>query len=185
MPKLETATLGGGCFWCLEAVYRQMDGVLGVESGYTGGHVPNPAYREVCTGETGHVEVVRVTFDPEVTSYREILDVFFALHDPTSKDRQGDDKGPQYRSVIFCHSNEQRETAEQTIRELDASGMWKTPIVTEVRPAAAFYEAEDYHQEYFLKNPEQPYCAYVIAPKVAKFHEKFAGKVKRRRSGAA
>jgi peptide-methionine (S)-S-oxide reductase len=179
MPKEETATLGGGCFWCLEAVYRQMEGVFSVESGYMGGSAPNPSYRDVCTGETGHVEVVQVRFDPEVTPYGEILAVFFAIHDPTSRDRQGDDAGPQYRSAIFTHSDQQREIAERTIREIDAAGAWEKPIVTEVRPAAVFYRAEDYHQEYFANHPEQPYCAVVVAPKVVKFRQKFAGKLAR------
>jgi peptide-methionine (S)-S-oxide reductase len=174
----ETATLGGGCFWCLEAVYDEMDGVVSVESGYMGGHVDNPSYRAVCTGTTGHVEVVQVTFDPAVTAFREILEVFFAMHDPTSLDRQGNDAGPQYRSVIFYHSEEQRATAEATIRELDAEEIWPGPIVTEVRQATQFYIAEDYHQEYFRNNPSQPYCAYLVAPKVAKFRQKFAKKLR-------
>ncbi len=175
----EIATLGGGCFWCLEAVYQEMAGVTSVVSGYMGGHVENPSYREVCTGTTGHVEVAQITFDPAVTSYREILEVFFAIHDPTSRDRQGNDAGSQYRSAIFYHSEEQRRTAEEAIRELDAEGGYGRPIVTEVRPAATFYRAEDYHQEYFRNNPRQPYCAYVVAPKVEKFREKFGGKRKR------
>jgi peptide-methionine (S)-S-oxide reductase len=174
----ETATLGGGCFWCLEAVYDEMDGVVSVESGYMGGHVDNPSYRAVCTGTTGHVEVVQVTFDPAVTTFREILEVFFAMHDPTSLDRQGNDAGPQYRSVVFYHSEEQRATAEATIRELDAEGIWHSPIVTEVRAATKFYIAEDYHQEYFRNNPSQPYCAYLVAPKVAKFRQKFTRKLR-------
>jgi peptide-methionine (S)-S-oxide reductase len=178
MPKEETATLGGGCFWCLEAVYRQMEGVFSVESGYMGGSAPNPTYRDVCTGETGHVEVVQVRFDPEVTPYGEILHAFFAIHDPTTRDRQGNDVGTQYRSAIFTHSEEQREVAERTIRELDGSGTWDKPIVTEVRPAAAFYRAEDYHQDYFASHAEQPYCAFVIAPKVVKFRQKFAAKLR-------
>src|SRR5437764_600377 len=155
----EIATLGGGCFWCLEAVYDEMQGVLSVESGYMGGVLPNPDYRSVCTGSTGHVEVVQVTFDPAVTSYREILEVFFAIHDPTSMDRQGNDSGTQYRSAIFTHSDEQRRIAQEIIAELD--GELSRPIVTEVRPAEKFYVAEDYHQEYFRNNPSQPYCAYV------------------------
>ena len=174
----ETATLGGGCFWCLEAVYDEMDGVVSVESGYMGGHVDNPSYRAVCTGTTGHVEVVQVTFDPSVTAFREILEVFFAIHDPMSMDRQGNDAGPQYRSVIFYHSDEQRATAEETIRELNAEEIFPGPIVTEVRAATKFYIAEDYHQEYFRNNPSQPYCAYLVAPKVAKFRQKFAKKLR-------
>ena len=173
----EIATLGGGCFWCLEAVYDSMEGVTSVESGYMGGHLANPDYRAVCTGTTGHVEIVQITFDPDITSYREILEVFFAIHDPTSRDRQGNDSGPQYRSVIFYHSDSQRETAGQLIAELDAQGLWRNPIVTEVRPAATFYEAEDYHQDYFRNNPQQPYCAFVVSPKLKKFRERFAAKV--------
>ncbi len=179
MATQETATLGGGCFWCLEAVYQNMEGVLSVESGYMGGKVPNPDYRAVCTGATGHAEVVQVTFDAEVTSYREILEVFFAIHDPTTRDRQGNDAGTQYRSVIFYHSEAQQSVAEQLIGELAAERVWRDPIVTEVGPAAAFYKAEDYHQEYFRNNPQQPYCTYVVAPKVKKFREKFAAKLRR------
>ena len=173
---METATLGGGCFWCLEAVYDEMEGVSSVESGYMGGHVANPDYHAVCTGKTGHVEVVQVTFDPEVTSYREILEVFFAIHDATSLDRQGNDAGPQYRSAIFTHSDGQREMAQQMIAELDGEGITNRPVVTQVRPAGTFYEAEAYHQEYFKNNPDQGYCAFVVAPKLKKFREKFAEK---------
>jgi len=176
--RREVATLGGGCFWCLEAVYQEMRGVVSVESGYMGGDLPNPTYREVCAGTTGHVEVARITFDPGVTSYREVLEVFFTIHDPTSRDRQGNDAGPQYRSAVFYHDEQQRAAAEEAIRELNAAGIWPAPIVTEVRPAAVFYKAEDYHQEYFRNNPNQPYCAFVVAPKVRKFREKFAGKRK-------
>ena len=179
MANEETATLGGGCFWCLEAVYKEMEGVGSVESGYMGGHLADPDYQAVCTGKTGHVEVVQVTFDPEVTTYREILEVFFAMHDPTSRDRQGNDSGPQYRSVIFYYDDQQQQTAEQLIGQLDSEGIWRTPIVTEVRPAATFYKAEDYHQEYFRNNPQQPYCALVVAPKLQKFREKFAAKARR------
>ena len=172
----ELATLGGGCFWCLEAVYEEMGGVFSVRSGYMGGHVENPGYRAVCTGKTGHVEVVEVRFDPEIVTYRDILEVFFAIHDPTSLDRQGNDAGPQYRSVIFYHSQEQRSVAEETIRQLNDEGIWDAPIVTEVRPAGPFYRAEDYHQDYFRNHPAQPYCAFVVAPKVRKFREKFAAR---------
>jgi peptide-methionine (S)-S-oxide reductase len=179
MAQQEIATLGGGCFWCLEAVYDEMQGVLSVESGYMGGHVPNPTYKAVCTGTSGHIEVVQVTFDPAVTSYREILEVFFAMHDPTSRDRQGNDSGPQYRSAIFYHSDEQRATAEAVIRDLDAQHIWSRPIVTELRPAAEFYIAENYHQEYFRNNPAAPYCSFVVAPKVAKFRQKFTAKLRR------
>jgi peptide-methionine (S)-S-oxide reductase len=178
MTTQETATLGGGCFWCLEAVYDDMQGVLSVESGYMGGHVANPSYQAVCTGKTGHVEVVQVTFDPQVTSYREILEVFFAIHDPTTRDRQGNDAGPQYRSVIFYHDEKQRSEAQSLMAELDGERHWPGPIVTEVRPAAEFYVAEDYHQEYFRNNSQQPYCSYVVAPKLRKFREKFAAKMR-------
>jgi peptide-methionine (S)-S-oxide reductase len=183
MGSREIATLGGGCFWCLEAVYDQMEGVLSVESGYMGGHLENPDYQAVCTGTTGHAEVVQVTFDPAAITYRDILEVFFAIHDPTTRDRQGNDAGPQYRSVIFYHDEAQRAVADETIRELHAQAIWPAPIVTEVRPAATFYRAEDYHQEYFQNNPRQPYCAYVVAPKVQKFRKKFASKVRPGDSG--
>jgi peptide-methionine (S)-S-oxide reductase len=169
MANSEIATLGGGCFWCLEAVYQQMDGVLSVASGYMGGHVKDPSYKDVCTGRTGHIEVVQVTFDPEVASYRDVLEVFFAIHDPTSRDRQGNDSGPQYRSAIFYHSEEQRKIAEEFL---------KPPIVTELRPAETFYRAEDYHQDYYLNNSEQPYCMFVVSPKVQKFRKKFADKLR-------
>lgn len=172
----EIATLGGGCFWCLEAVYDEMDGVISVESGYMGGQKPNPSYKDVCTGRTGHVEVVQIAFDPSKASYRDILEVFFTIHDPTTRDRQGADIGSQYRSAIFYHSDEQRDTAEQTIRDLTAEGVFADPIVTEVRPAEPFYRAEDYHQEYFRNNQSQPYCMFVVGPKVAKFREKFQEK---------
>jgi peptide-methionine (S)-S-oxide reductase len=178
MPNQEIATLGGGCFWCLEAVYLEMQGVLKVESGYMGGMVPNPDYHSVCTGRTGHIEIVQVTFDPTVASYRDILEVFFAIHDPTSIDRQGNDSGTQYRSAIFYHNEEQRRLAEEIIVEL--SDDFSLPIVTEVRPAETFYIAEDYHQNYFRNNPQQPYCAYVVSPKVKKFREKFAARMKQR-----
>ncbi|HWC98716.1 MAG TPA: peptide-methionine (S)-S-oxide reductase MsrA [Candidatus Sulfopaludibacter sp.] len=180
MATQEIATLGGGCFWCLEAVYDEMEGVVSVESGYMGGRNPNPSYQAVCTGTTGHVEVVQVTFDSEITTYREILEVFFAIHDPTSLDRQGNDSGTQYRSVIFYHSEAQKAVAEEMIRELNGEGVWRDPIVTEVRAAEPFYVAEDYHQEYFANNPRQPYCSYVVAPKVKKFREHFAEKLRRR-----
>ena len=178
MSKTETATLGGGCFWCLEAVYDELQGVISVESGYMGGRTEKPTYREVCTGTTGHVEVVQVTFDPEIVSYREILEIFFAIHDPTSLDRQGNDVGEQYRSVIFYHGESQRATAKEVMRELEAEQIWSSPIVTELRPAGPFYVAEDYHQEYFQHNPNQPYCSFVVSPKVAKFRKKYAAKLK-------
>jgi peptide-methionine (S)-S-oxide reductase len=179
MAKTEIATLGGGCFWCLEAVYNEMEGVQSAISGYMGGHVVDPDYHAVCTGSTGHIEVVQVTFDPEVNSYREILDVFFAIHDPTTRDRQGNDAGPQYRSAIFYHDEGQRKIAEETIRQLDADGLWSRPIVTDIRAAETFYPAEDYHQNYFRNNPGQGYCSFVVAPKVAKFRQKFAQKMRR------
>jgi len=179
MSKTETAVLGGGCFWCLEAVYEQMEGVVSVASGYMGGHTADPAYQDVCAGSTGHMEVVEITFDMGVTSYSEILEVFFAIHDPTTRDRQGNDSGEQYRSAIFYQSDEQRRTAERMIRELDAAGIWRDPIVTELRPASTFYRAEDYHQQYFRNNPRQPYCSFVVAPKLKKFREKFARKLRR------
>ena len=174
----EVATLGGGCFWCLEAVFQQLRGVEKVESGYAGGQTPNPSYKQVCTGATGHAEVVQVTFDPAAISFREVLEVFFGTHDPTTKDRQGMDVGTQYRSAIFYHSPEQKRVAEQLIAELNAAGIWGAPIVTQVVPAAEFYKAEDYHQDYFVDNPGQPYCQAVVGPKVAKFRKRFADKLK-------
>lgn len=169
----ETATLAGGCFWCLEAVYQDLEGVLSVEPGYTGGEREKPTYEEVCTGTTGHAEAARLTFDPDVVSYRGLLEVFFSIHDPTTPNRQGSDVGPQYRSAIFYHSEAQREAAGQILREL--AGAFPAPIVTELLPAPAFYPAEDYHRDYFRTHPRQPYCSYVIAPKLAKFRQKFAG----------
>ena len=175
---LETAILGGGCFWCLEAVYDELMGVVSVESGYSGGAVAGPSYQEVCTGATGHAEVVRVNFDPQIVSYREILQIFFAIHDPTSLNRQGADVGTQYRSVIFYRDEGQKQTAEQVIREIEAEKIWDKPLVTQLVPFEAFYIAEDYHQEYFKKNPYQGYCQMVVAPKVAKFRQKFAARLK-------
>jgi peptide-methionine (S)-S-oxide reductase len=172
------ATLAGGCFWCLEAVFEQLRGVERVESGYSGGTVPQPSYEQVCSGRTGHAEVVQVTFDPAVVTFREILDVFFATHDPTTLNRQGADVGTQYRSTIFYHSPQQKQAAEQRIRELNAEGIWDRPIVTEVVPLQAFYPAEQYHQEYYRNNPGQGYCRAVISPKVAKFRKQFADKLK-------
>lgn len=172
----EIATLGGGCFWCLEAVYQELKGVQQVESGYAGGHVANPSYDEVCSGRTGHAEVVRVSFDPAIVSYREILEIFFTIHDPTTLNRQGNDCGTQYRSVIFYHSPEQQETVKQVIAEM--ANVWDAPIVTELAPVPVYYKAEDYHQNYFRQNPLQGYCAFVVAPKVAKFRKIFAEKAK-------
>lgn len=176
--RQEVATLAGGCFWCLEAVYDQVRGVTDVVSGYSGGRVRNPAYREVCTGNTGHAEVVQITFDPQAISFGELLEIFFAIHDPTTLNRQGADVGTQYRSAIFYHSPEQQAVAEAMIRQLTADQVWPSPIVTEVTPFTAFYPAEDYHQEYFENNPRQPYCQMVVAPKVAKFRQKFAGRLR-------
>ncbi|HWE50236.1 MAG TPA: peptide-methionine (S)-S-oxide reductase MsrA [Bryobacteraceae bacterium] len=178
MSQLEIATLGGGCFWCLEAVYRETQGVISAVSGYMGGPKPNPSYEEVCSGRTGHVEVVQVTFDPAVISFREILEIFFTTHDPTTLNRQGNDVGTQYRSVIFYHSPEQRSVSEGLISELNGQKAFSDPIVTALEPAQPFYAAEDYHQEYFLNNPNQPYCAYVVAPKVQKFRKKYAARLK-------
>jgi peptide-methionine (S)-S-oxide reductase len=174
----EVATLAGGCFWCLEAVYKELRGVESVVSGYAGGHVPRPTYRQVCEGTTGHAEVVQVTFDPREVTFRELLEVFFTIHDPTTPNRQGADVGTQYRSAIFYHTPEQRETAEQVIAELTAAGVWDAPIVTQVAPLTNFYPAEDYHQDYFENNPAQPYCRAVVAPKVAKFRKHFLEKLK-------
>jgi peptide-methionine (S)-S-oxide reductase len=178
MPEHEIATLAGGCFWCLEAVYDEMKGVESVESGYLGGEAPNPTYDAVCSGRTGHAEAVRLTFDPAVVSYREILEVFFAIHDPTTLNRQGNDVGTQYRSAIFYHSPEQKAAAEAMIAELTTEQAFPGRIVTEVTPAVPFYQAEDYHQEYFARNPGQGYCSFVVAPKVAKFRKNFTAKVK-------
>ncbi|MGQ0549101.1 MAG: peptide-methionine (S)-S-oxide reductase MsrA [Armatimonadota bacterium] len=175
----EVATLAGGCFWCLEAVFDDLQGVAEVVSGYTGGTVPNPTYEQVCTGSTGHAEVVQVTFDPVIVSYREILEVFFTIHDPTTLNRQGADVGTQYRSAIFYHSPQQKATAEQVIAEFGASGLWGNRIVTEVRPLQAFYPAEEYHQEYFRRNPTQGYCRAVVAPKVAKFRKQYLSRLKK------
>jgi peptide-methionine (S)-S-oxide reductase len=174
----ELATLGGGCFWCLEAVYKELRGVARVVSGYAGGRVENPTYRQVCEGTTGHAEVVQLTFDPASVSYRELLEVFFTIHDPTTPNRQGGDVGTQYRSVVFYHDPAQRETAEQVTAELTAAGVWDAPIVTEVVPLETFYAAEDYHQDYFERNPFQPYCRAVVAPKVSKFRKHFLERLK-------
>lgn len=171
---METATFGGGCFWCLEAVFEQLKGVQKVESGYTGGDLPNPSYKAVCTGSTGHAEVVRVTFDPGVISYRDLLEVFFAVHDPTTLNRQGNDVGTQYRSAVYTHSAGQAEAARAVIAELTAEGRWPNPVVTEVTPAPEFFKAEDYHQGYFKNNPGQPYCQLVVGEKAAKARAKFA-----------
>jgi peptide-methionine (S)-S-oxide reductase len=173
------ATLAGGCFWCLEAVFDDLKGVASVESGYMGGSSANPTYEQVCSGDTGHAEVVQLTFDPGVVSFKEILEVFFVIHDPTTLNRQGNDVGTQYRSAIFYHSAEQKSAAEQVIADLSSARMYDAPIVTEVVAASQFYAAEDYHQEYFQRNPAQPYCAYVVRPKVAKFRKHFLEKLKK------
>lgn len=176
--RTETATLAGGCFWCLEAVYDNLEGVEDVVSGYSGGTVKNPTYNQVVSGATGHAEVVQLKFDPDKISYREILEVFFSIHDPTTLNRQGLDIGSQYRSAIFYHSPEQKAAAEEIIRELEAEKVWKNRIVTEVQPFEAFYPAEEYHQEYYARHPEAGYCQFIIAPKLAKFRQKFREKLK-------
>jgi peptide-methionine (S)-S-oxide reductase len=176
--NFQKITLGGGCFWCVEAVFDELKGVTDVVSGYSGGSVANPSYRQVCTGSTGHAEVIQVTYDPALTTTREILEVFFTVHDPTTLNRQGADTGTQYRSVIFYHTPEQKAVAEQLIGELNAAKIWKAPIVTEVTPFKAFYPAEDYHQEYFKMNGSQPYCRIVIEPKVTKFRKQYLEKLK-------
>ena len=175
----EIATLAGGCFWCLEAVYDDLKGVESVESGYMGGKTANPTYEDVCSGETGHAEVVQLTFDPKAVSFEEILEVFFVIHDPTTLNQQGNDVGTQYRSAIFYHSTAQKAAAGQVIANLGAAKIYDDPIVTEVVPASKFHVAEDYHQEYFRRNPAQPYCAFVVRPKVAKFRKNFLEKLKR------
>ncbi len=179
----KTIVLGGGCFWCLEAVYQDVDGVVSVESGYTGGQVENPSYEQVCSGETGHAEVVRVVFDPERISEREILEIFFAIHDPTTRDRQGADVGTQYRSAIFYADDAQRELAKTTIETLEAERIFDAPIVTEVLALGTYYPAEAYHQRYYERNPHQGYCMAVVGPKVAKFRKRFAHRL-RSRAGA-
>jgi len=178
MAEREVATLAGGCFWCLEAVFEEMRGVESVKSGYAGGSVPNPRYDDVCTGRTGHAEVVQVTFDPAAVSFRELLEVFFTIHDPTTLNQQGADRGTQYRSAIFTHSPEQERTAREVIRELEEEGVWSDPIVTQVEPLTHFYPAEDYHDAYYRRNARQPYCQVVIAPKVAKFRQKYLSKLR-------
>jgi peptide-methionine (S)-S-oxide reductase len=175
-PSREVATLGGGCFWCLEAVFNRLRGVERVESGYSGGNSVNPTYQEICTGATGHAEVVQITFDPKAVSFDEILEVFFTIHDPTTLNRQGADMGSQYRSVIFYHNPEQKTAAERVIKEVGPH--WQRPIVTEIVPFKAFYKAEAYHQEYYERYPDQPYCQAVIDPKVSKFRQKFLAKIK-------
>ncbi len=178
MPQHEVATLAGGCFWCLEAAFAQLKGVERVESGYSGGHVANPSYEEVCTGTTGHAEVVQITFDPQLVSFRDLLHVFFTIHDPTTPDRQGGDVGTQYRSAIFYHTPEQKAEAERVMAELEAEKVWDDPIVTQVTPLHEFYPAEEYHRDYYRRNPNQGYCRAVIAPKVAKVRKLYLDKLK-------
>jgi peptide-methionine (S)-S-oxide reductase len=175
----EVAIIGGGCFWCIEPLFDELKGVISVESGYSGGQIADPTYKQICTGSTGHAEVIRVTFDPAELSFRDLLGVFFAMHDPTTLNRQGYDAGTQYRSVIFCQSPEQKVEAEKLIKELDAAGLWPNPIVTEIANAQPFYLAEAYHQEYFRYNPNQPYCQAVVAPKLAKFRQKYLERLKK------
>jgi peptide-methionine (S)-S-oxide reductase len=175
---LETATLAGGCFWCLEAVYDELKGVESVESGYAGGQTVNPSYQQVCSGTTGHAEVVQIKYDPSIITFRDLLDIFFTIHDPTTLNRQGGDVGTQYRSAVFYHDDAQREAAEHLIKELDEMRLWDAPIVTQVVPLENYYPAEAYHQEYFANNPGQGYCQMVVAPKVSKFRKKFLEKLK-------
>jgi len=179
VPRREIATLAGGCFWCLEAVYLELRGVVGVQSGYAGGHLPNPSYELVCTGTTGHAEVVQITFDQDESSSRDLLNVFFTIHDPTTLNRQGNDVGTQYRSAIFYHSAEQKAAADEAIAELTAEKTWDDPIVTEVLPLKEFFPAEEYHRDYFRLHPDQAYCRAVIAPKVAKARKAYFEKLKR------
>lgn len=177
-PNREVATLGAGCFWCVEAVFDELRGVEMVESGYSGGQLPNPSYEQVCTGRTGHAEVIQITFDPEVVSFREVLEVFFTVHDPTTLNRQGADVGTQYRSAIFYHSPEQKATAEQVIAEMNQAGIWNDQMVTEVSEFSEFFPAGEYHRDYYRRNPNQGYCQIVIAPKVAKFRQKYLANLK-------
>jgi len=176
--QTKIATLAGGCFWCLEAVFDEVNGIHAVESGYTGGHIENPDYQTVCSGATGHAEAIQITFDPEIISYKELLEIFFSIHDPTTLNRQGADIGTQYRSAIFYHDDEQRDIATQVIIELNTQKIWDNPIITQVEKLEIFYPAENYHQKYFTHNPYQPYCQGVVAPKVAKFRKNFLAKLK-------
>ena len=180
-PPRQIATLGGGCFWCLEAVYELVEGVEKVASGYAGGHVPNPTYEQVCSGATGHAEVVQITFDSTAISYRELLEIFFTIHDPTTLNRQGADVGTQYRSIILYHNEEQKRVAEEVMAEIEAAGIWPRPLVTELSEFTSFYPAEEYHQRYFQRHPYQAYCQIVIAPKVQKFRQRVAHKMKHAR----
>jgi peptide-methionine (S)-S-oxide reductase len=178
-PKFEIATLAGGCFWCLQPVFQDLKGVEKVEVGYTGGQLANPSYEAVCTDTTGHAEAVRITFDPQTVPYVDLLRIFFSVHDPTTLNRQGADEGTQYRSAIFFHTPEQEKSARQVIAEVNDAEVWRHPIVTEVQPVRTFYRAEEYHQDYFLKNPNAGYCRAVVAPKVAKFRKQFADRLKK------
>jgi peptide-methionine (S)-S-oxide reductase len=178
-PEHEVATLGGGCFWCLDAVFRDVRGVESVVSGYAGGQTPHPSYEQVCSGRTGHAEVVQVTFDPQGVSYRELLEIFFTIHDPTTPNRQGADVGTQYRSIVLYHSPEQEQTAREVMAELQANRVWDAPLVTQLEPLETFYAAEEYHQDYFARHPNQPYCQIVISPKVAKFRQKHLARLAR------
>lgn len=174
-PSSASATLGGGCFWCLEPLFDDLIGVEGVVPGYAGGEIPDPSYQQVCTGTTGHAEVVQITFDPERISFRQLLRVFFSIHDPTTPNRQGADVGPQYRSIILYHDEDQKRVAGDVIAELEKEGLWEDPIVTQIEPLQTFYEAEEYHHRYYERNPDKGYCSVVIAPKVAKFRKQFEG----------
>ena len=176
--EIKKAILGGGCFWCTEAVYKELNGIIDVVPGYSGGNIKNPAYREVCTGKTGHAEVVQITYDPEIVSYKEILEVFFMTHDPTTLNRQGNDVGTQYRSAVFYHDEEQKKTAEEVVSNFEKENIFDHPVVTEITPFEAFYKAEDYHKDYYERNEDQPYCQFIVAPKVAKFKEIFKDKLK-------
>jgi peptide-methionine (S)-S-oxide reductase len=176
--KTETATLGGGCFWCMDAVFTEVRGVLDVTCGYAGGSVPNPSYEMVCSDSTGHAEVVQITFDPAIIGYRDLLEIFFGVHDPTTPNRQGDDVGSQYRSIILYHSDVQKRIAEQLVAEYTHEKLFDSPIITEIKPLTAFYKAEDYHQDYFKNNPNKPYCRFVISPKVSKLRQHFLSKLK-------
>jgi peptide-methionine (S)-S-oxide reductase len=177
--QFEVATLGGGCFWCLEAIYNELKGIIKVESGYAGGIVPNPTYNQVCTGKTGHVEVIQITYHPNIITFKEILQIFFTMHDPTTLNRQGNDVGTQYRSIIFYHDENQKQTAEQVINEIIQEKIWNNPIVTQIEPYNLFYKAEDYHQEYYKKNPKQSYCRIIIAPKISKLRKQYFEKLKK------
>jgi peptide-methionine (S)-S-oxide reductase len=177
--KTDTATFGAGCYWCVEAIFQRLNGVISVESGFSGGHIKNPSYREVCTGTTGHAEVCQITFDPNVIGYDELLEVFWKTHDPTTLNRQGNDSGTQYRSVILYHNDQQRIRASQYKEKLEKAGIWNDPIVTEIVPFVAFYKAEDYHQDYYNQNASKPYCTFVITPKIEKFEKVFHDKIKK------